>query len=205
MSAQTPADRTDDWNDDRDGDVASASDSENASQEETIGAPPPHSPIVELYAQGCRGANWFYFVAALSIVNTAMLLGGANRHFVIGMAVTQIVDMFGIGIVQEAPQHKQAVYAVVICINLLIALFVAGFAWLAKRRVTGVFVIGMLLYLFDGLLFVLFQDWLSAAFHAYALFAMMSGWSAFRKLDASMASDRSGGDRSASDEPSASQ
>lgn len=138
--------------------------------------------LTALDQQGRSGANWFYWVAALSIVNSAMLLSGANRHFVVGLAGTQIVDSLGMAVAQQAPEHTRTIYTVTFGFNVLIALFVAGFAWLSKRRIPAIFVIGMILYAFDGLLFIFFEDWMSAAFHAYALYGMWSGWSAYRKL-----------------------
>jgi len=57
-----------------------------------------------------------------------------------------------------------------------------GFGWLSARRYLALFGVGMALYLVDGLIFLLFQDWLSVAFHGYALFCMWSGFQAFRKL-----------------------
>lgn len=152
--------------------------------EAAIGVDRTQAVLTALDLQGRSGANWFYWVAALSIVNSAMLLSGANRHFVVGLAVTQFIDGFGMAIAQQAPEHTRVIYAVTFGFNLVIAFFVAGFAWLSKRRVPAVFLIGMILYALDGLLFILFEDWMSAAFHAYALYGMWSGWSAYRKLAA---------------------
>jgi hypothetical protein len=38
------------------------------------------------------------------------------------------------------------------------------------------------LYALDGLLFLLVQDWLSLAFHAFALFCIFGGHSALKRL-----------------------
>lgn len=179
-----PADRQD-----RGGDTPSdASDAAEAAADTTASAPGEfddrQAKLAALDQQGRSGASWFYWVAALSIVNSAMLLGGANRHFVIGLAVTQFVDVIGMQVGQNYPDHTKLIYAVAIGINLTIALVVAAFGWLSKRRVPAVFPIGMFLYLLDGMLFLVLGDWMSAAFHAYALFAMWSGWSAYRQMPA---------------------
>ena len=46
----------------------------------------------QLEQTGKNGANWFYWIAGLSLVNTAMAHGGADRHFIIGLSITAIVD-----------------------------------------------------------------------------------------------------------------
>lgn len=36
----------------------------------------------------------------------------------------------------------------------------------------GIYIFGIALYAFDGLIFMLFQEWLPVAFYAYALFCL---------------------------------
>lgn len=149
----------------------------------------PHSPqgehLAKLHAleqRGRSGANWFYWVAALSAVNSAIMLGGSETYFVIGLAVSKIVDVMGAGLAQAAPEAAMVMKVGSFLVSLAISGAVALFGWLAGRRNTIVFMIGMFLYVLDGLLWVLFQDWMSVAFHAFALFGMWSGLSAFREL-----------------------
>ena len=66
--------------------------------------------------------------------------------------------------------------------DVFVAAILAGFGWLSGRRYLAIFGVGMALYLLDGFIFLLFQDWLPVAFHGYALFWMWSGFQAFRKL-----------------------
>ena len=56
------------------------------------------------------------------------------------------------------------------------------FGWLAGKKRGWAFVVGMVLYGLDGLLFLLLQDWLSAGFHAFALFGIWGGFASMRKL-----------------------
>lgn len=37
-------------------------------------------------------ARWFWWIAGLSLVNSAIILSGGNFNFVLGLAVTQIAD-----------------------------------------------------------------------------------------------------------------
>jgi len=47
-----------------------------------------------------RGSNWFYVIAGLSLVNTAVALSGGQWHFVLGLGITEITDAF------QAPQAR---------------------------------------------------------------------------------------------------
>jgi hypothetical protein len=137
-----------------------------------------------LHQQSRNGSNWFYWVGALSLVNSLILLNGGKTFFVIGLGITLLVDVLGTSVAQRMPQNAQAITVVTFAVDVLIALFVAGFGWLAAKRYQTAFLLGMALYLLDGLLFVLFQDWMSVAFHAFALFCMWNGFKAYRQLDA---------------------
>jgi hypothetical protein len=130
------------------------------------------------------GANWFYWVAALSVVNSAILLGGGDRHFVIGLAVTMIVDGIANGIAQQAPDNATLIRGTAIGMDAVIVVVVLLFGWLSNRRYSAIFAVGMFLYLLDGLLFILFEDWFSIAFHAFALYGMWKGFAACRQLNA---------------------
>ena len=61
---------------------------------------------------------------------------------------------------------------------------VAGCGWLSQKRVLPVFALGMALYVLDALLFFLVFDVVSTILHAFALWCMWAGFSAFRRLNA---------------------
>ncbi len=56
-------------------------------------------------------------------------------------------------------------------------------AYNAKRKKAWAFVIGMILYGLDGLIFLPVQDYLSFGFHLFALFFIFKGFSAMRELN----------------------
>ena len=162
-------------------------------QPELPGTPPipPADPaaaafnarVAELVQAGDTGANWFYWVAGLSLVNSAIGLFGGGMYFVVGLAVTLIVDGIGAGIASEAPDSSMIISAVTIGFDLVVAAVLCGFGFLSRKRILPIFAIGMVLYLLDGLIFLAFQDWMSAAFHAFALYSMGNGLMAYRKLN----------------------
>jgi hypothetical protein len=140
------------------------------------------SEMLALHMQGRKGANWFYWVAGLSLVNSAVILGGGSIFFVIGLGVTLMADSLAAAISQHHPEAVWIVKGVALAFDVFVAAVLIGFGWLSARRYLALFGVGMALYLVDGLIFLLFQDWLSVAFHGYALFWMWSGFQAFRKL-----------------------
>lgn len=155
-------------------------------------SPPAVSPeqqawaqkLLILHRQGRNGANWFYWVAALSLVNSAILLSGGGTHFVIGLGATLIVDLVAGQVAQHHPEIAMVAKGIALGFDVIAAVIVIGFGWLASKRYLAAFAIGMVLYLLDGLLFVLFQDWLSVGFHAFALVYMWKGLQSYRQLRA---------------------
>jgi hypothetical protein len=136
----------------------------------------------KLAASMKSGANWFYWIAGLSLVNTALHLFDSERSFIVGLGITQIVDVIAMEIGRQSEDVGTVVKAIAFGIGLAAAALFVAFGVLANKRKGWAFVIGMTLYLLDGGIFLLVQDWLSLAFHAFALLAIFAGYSAMKKL-----------------------
>jgi hypothetical protein len=149
---------------------------------------PEYSPlegqIAVLMQQGKNGANWFYWIAGFSLVNSFIMLVGGGTIFVMGLAATLIVDGFSAEAAQQAPAAATVIKVIAFALNVVVALFVCGFGWLAGKRYQPLFAVGMVLYLLDGLLFLMFGHMMAAAFHAYGLYCMWSGFRAYSQLAA---------------------
>ena len=148
----------------------------------------PAAPYVDLEAvekKLHRGANWFFWIAGLSLANTGMALGGSDRSFVLGLAVTQVADAFAKVMVERG--GPPSLHHVAVGFDVLVAGLFVGAGLLARRRVAWVYAAGMALYLLDAALCGVFQDWMSLGFHALALFYLWSGFSALRTLRAATA------------------
>ena len=52
----------------------------------------PPSLVPELHRQHISGAQWFFWVAALSVVNTLIGLSDSDWSFIIGLGITQMID-----------------------------------------------------------------------------------------------------------------
>jgi hypothetical protein len=127
----------------------------------------------ELEAQCRRGAQWFYWIAALSLVNAVLGLAGQDWRFIIGLGVTQLF--------QEIAVEAGAVA------HLIALAVIAFFGMLGQRAVAGkgwAFLTGMIVYGIDGLIFLLIQDWIGVGFHVLAIVMMFRGYVAARQLAA---------------------
>lgn len=135
-----------------------------------------------LIQRGRSGADWFFWIAALSLVNTAITHFGGDRHFVVGLGVTQIVDGVASVIAKDNPPSQPLAVGIAVAFSVMCSATAALVGYMARNRWQVIFVMGMFVYLLDGLLFLLFQDWMSLGFHGFALFCMWSGFSAFQQL-----------------------
>ena len=122
------------------------------------------------------GASWFLWVAGLSMLNSVMALAGTGFRFIFGLGMAQVVDGFA---------HQAGKPGVVL--DLIINGFVAGIFVLfwnfARMGQSWAFLVGMALYALDGLILILFKDYLGVAFHAYALFRIYSGMRGISTLE----------------------
>jgi len=135
------------------------------------------SPLLE--AQVKSAASWFYWIAGLSLVNSAIILFGGNWNFVVGLGLTQVVDT-----VAKQIEGGGAVTAIAIVFDLLAAGVFVVFGLLARRMMTWPFILGMVLYALDGLLLLYFGDLMGVGFHAFALFQLFTGVRALRSMPA---------------------
>ncbi len=132
------------------------------------------------------GSN-FYSIALFSLINSVINYFQGGLYFPIGLGVTQIIDGFSSAFQQEAPEARTIFLAIGIILNLVIIAIVAFFGFAIKKQITWLIPVGAILYLLDGLLLLLFQDWIGAAFHAYFLFRIFTSWQAIRSLPKSAA------------------
>jgi hypothetical protein len=132
---------------------------------------------LQLQAQVKVGANWFYWIAGLSLVNTIASLSGVNWRFLLGLGVTQIIDAVGARV--STPGKIAA---------LVVEAFIAGFFVLlgsfAGKMKKWAFLVGMVLFGLDAGVELLIQDWIGLAFHGYALWCIYRGYARLGELNA---------------------
>jgi hypothetical protein len=123
------------------------------------------------------GASWFYWIAGLSLINSIVAFTGSGWGFVLGLGITQLIDAFGQSL-------EGGGKVVVLILDLLAAGVFVFFGLFANKRHTWAFIVGMVFYALDGLLFLLVQDWLGLGFHVFVLFCLFRGFQACRELNA---------------------
>jgi hypothetical protein len=125
------------------------------------------------------GANWFFWIAGLSIFNSVIGLFNGSWGFLAGLGVTQFIDAFAKAL---SGKLGGVAIAIALLLDLITAAVVASFGVMARRGHSWAFVLGLILYAVDGLLFLVVQDWLSIAFHAYASYCIYRGLVAAKRL-----------------------
>src|SRR3989442_281075 len=131
----------------------------------------------QLVQRRLSGGAWFYWIGGASILNSVLNAAGTQWGLVVGLGVTYLVDGFAEGLSNTV---RTPIYAFIIDIAIAGGFLLIGRA--ARRGRLGWYAIGTGLYLLDGLLFVLAEDFLGIAVHAIAIYGLVSGWRAARTL-----------------------
>ena len=122
------------------------------------------------------GAKWFFWIAGLSLVNSLIVLFGGNLYFLVGLAITQIIDAIAAAMAQESGAEFGAVAKIIAFLaDVGIAGVFVAFGIFARKGQKWSFITGMCLYAFDGLLFLLFKQFLALGFHLFILWKLYDG------------------------------
>jgi len=141
--------------------------------------PDPINPAtiqrLRLEAVGKACASWFLWIFGLSMLNSVLAASGAPLHFLFGLGITSIVD---------AVAQKAGTTGIVL--NLIINAFIAGvfllFWYFGKQGHKWAFLVGMGLYVIDGLILLLITDYLGAAFHLWVLYRLYQGYTTLSRF-----------------------
>jgi hypothetical protein len=107
------------------------------------------------------------------LINSLAALTGSNWGFHPRIGRDQVIDAI-------AHQIGGAGPAVGFALDLAASGLFIGCGLLARKGLAWVFVVGMVLYGLDGLLFLLVGDWFGLAFHVFVLFCLFKGLQAAR-------------------------
>lgn len=148
----------------------------------TTEAQPVSSTALELYSQHKSGAQWFYAIAIVSVLNTLISLSGSSWSFIVGLGSTQLIDLMAQIFKEEAVLSTALITTIALSADALLVGMFALWGLLAKKGHAWAYIVGMVLYALDGLIFVVAQEWLSVAFHAFALWGLFRGVRALLQL-----------------------
>ena len=129
----------------------------------------------ELTAKYKNGANWFYWIAGLTIVTSLIAFGGGGWRFLISLGTTQIIDDLSVELGGMAK-----------IVALLLDLVVTGtfvvFGVLANKKLLWAYALGVGVFLLDGLVTLVIQDWIGVIAHIVVIILMVPGYLAGREL-----------------------
>lgn len=141
------------------------------------------NPLTSNNNNGFRSeANWFYWIAALSLVNSISAFMGNEWVFAFGLGITQIIDSTAMEIASTDAEARTFIIALAFALDILASVIFMLFGWLANNKNLWAFFIGIVLYFFDGLIFIFAQDWMGIGVHAFALFFLFKGYISLRHL-----------------------
>ncbi len=141
------------------------------------------SAIAELTRRMKSGANNFYWIAALSVINSLLIEFGGDIFFVVGLASTLIVDSVFVEIAKSIPDGSIVVKLIGLAISICIAGIFGLFGLFGNRGRNWAFIVGMVLYVLDTLLMLAFGEWLGLIFHGFFLFGLFGGLRALNELN----------------------
>lgn len=125
------------------------------------------------------GANWFYWIAALSMITSVLAVSGAKWRFFLSLGITQFIDGLALGL-SEAVGTAGLVIGVVL--NIFITAVFAILGIFASKKHQWAFILGMVLFALDALILLLDVDVFGILFHGLALFYIFRGFQAAREL-----------------------
>jgi hypothetical protein len=140
--------------------------------------------LANLQKQVKSGAGNFYWIAALSIINSLGAVFNLGVSFVIGLGVSQIVDALAMVIAEGIPEYAAIIRTFGVVLSIGISALFAVFGYFAAKGHRWAFIIGMVFYALDGLLLFAVQDWFGFGFHLFLLWGLFSGFQSLKKLQA---------------------
>jgi len=135
--------------------------------------------LAELMKNYRSGANWFYWIAGLSIITSLIAIGGGGIHFIFSLGITQVIDGIAAALSVQMGSGTQVVALV---LDLIIVGIFVLFGYLANRKQLWAYIVGGVLFLLDGLLCLIAGDIISSLAHAVVLFFLIRGIIAGREL-----------------------
>lgn len=135
-----------------------------------------HTDLATKYKSG---ANWFYWIAGLTIVTSIMSYTGANFRFLISLGTTQLIDALANAFSAELGGAPKIIALV---LDLILTGVFVVFGVLANKKFLWAYILGMVVFTLDGVVSLLVQDWVGVIAHVVVLVFMVPGFMAGRKL-----------------------
>jgi hypothetical protein len=135
-----------------------------------------HAQLLQGYKSGVK---WFYWIAGLSLVTSIISVSGGSWRFILSLGTTQLIDELAKAL--SGPEFGPF-HVIGLVLDLLVTGMFVGFGLLAGKRFLWAYILGMVIFLLDGLILLIAPDVIGIIFHALVLFWMFRGLQAGREL-----------------------
>lgn len=125
------------------------------------------------------GANWFYWIAGLTLVTSVISLMGGGWSFFLSLGITQLIDGFA---VYFAESFGEATKVIAIVLDIFIIALFIGLGYLSNKRQLWAFLAGIILFGLDSLLALVIFNVLGLIIHCVVMFLMIRGYIAGRDM-----------------------
>lgn len=125
------------------------------------------------------GANWFYWIAGLTLVTSVISLMGGGWSFFLSLGITQVIDGFA---VYFANSFGEATKVVAVVLDIFITALFIGIGYLSNKRQLWAFLAGIILFGLDSLLSLVIFNVLGLIVHCVVMFLMIRGYIAGRDM-----------------------
>jgi len=130
--------------------------------------------MMQLEKQYRDGANWFYWIAGLSLLTSILLAVGSSYFPAIALGIVTLSTVMGMTI----PALSN-----VVVVPIIIAVGVLGLiGYLSNKGHSWAYLLGISLFGLDTVLLLVFMDFMGICFHALALFFIIRGYVSLQKL-----------------------
>jgi len=139
-------------------------------------ANPQYDDLAQRYKSG---ANWFYWIAGLTIVTSIISFTGGEWRFLVSLGTTQVIDGLADAFSAELGGAPKVI---AIVLDVILAGVFVVFGVLANKKLLWAYILGMAVFVFDGLVSLMVQDLIGVVAHVVVLIFMVPGFMAGRKL-----------------------
>src|SRR6478672_13601536 len=112
-----------------------------------------NAPNPEWEARVKRGANWFYWIAGLSVINSIAFAAGGNFHFLAGLGITEVADAVVDAFVNQGAPSAIRALSIVFDLIAIVGFGLCGF--IVNKFSRTAFIVGIGFYFLDGLIVLL--------------------------------------------------
>ena len=128
-----------------------------------------------------KAANWFYWKAALTVINSIIMLTGSLWAFFLGLGITQLFHGIAIGITDEIGESGRMFHGIALVLSLFCAAFVAFLGYQGRKGKRWALILGMIIFCFDIFLYLITFSIMGVVIHGIAIYMIAKGISAAKK------------------------